>query len=154
MCLVGVSRSESRLSNREDLGNIIHAEGCRLRLGRSSGEGATVSTFGCSCGSIDLIAQITKVILADLKIEDFINDRCEVSKRADEAEMRRAAASSTAFSTVIMDCEIDALLLRCFEGLQGQEELQGQLINARQTLREKDLLCTLHLTVTHARLAQ
>ena len=27
MCLVGVSRSESRLRNREDLGNIIHAEG-------------------------------------------------------------------------------------------------------------------------------
>jgi hypothetical protein len=26
-CLVGVSRSESRLRNREDLGNIIHAEG-------------------------------------------------------------------------------------------------------------------------------
>ena len=26
-------------------------------------------------------------------------------------------------------CEIDALLLRCFEGLQGQEALQGQLIN-------------------------
>jgi len=27
MSLVGVSRSESRLRNREDLGNIIHAEG-------------------------------------------------------------------------------------------------------------------------------
>jgi hypothetical protein len=27
MCLVGVRRSESRLRNRKDLGNIIHAEG-------------------------------------------------------------------------------------------------------------------------------
>ncbi|HEY8185396.1 MAG TPA: hypothetical protein VIF64_04980 [Pyrinomonadaceae bacterium] len=55
-----------------------------------------MSTFGCSCESIDLIAQITKVILADLKIEDFINDRCEVSKRADEAERRRITVAKEA----------------------------------------------------------
>ena len=55
-----------------------------------------MSTFGCSCESINLIAQITKVILADLKIEDFINDRCEVSKRADEAERRRITVAKEA----------------------------------------------------------
>jgi len=60
-------------------------------------------------------------------------------QETDEAERRRItvakeAAGGSEQQGVLDDnqqhCAIDALLLRCFEGLQEQEGLQGQLINA------------------------
>ena len=45
------------------LSSFLRAE--TLEASFFSEEGAAVSTFGCSCESIDLIAQITKVIPAD-----------------------------------------------------------------------------------------
>ena len=46
------------------------------------------------------------------------------------------------------------VLLGCFEGFQGEEGRQGQLIGACSALRKKHLLCTLDLIAIDARLAQ
>ena len=42
------------------------------------------------------------------------------------------------------------VLLGCFEGFQGEEGQQGQLIGACSALRKKHLLCTLDLIAIDA----
>jgi len=51
---------------------------------------------GCLREALDLVAQIMKVVLADMQVEDFINDGSEVSQGANRGERRRVTGAEEA----------------------------------------------------------